>query len=312
MTTLIGVRAPWDDVLALSHSFDEEESWKTSFPIADTFKGEVTDPQSLHKYLYTHGNPINATDPTGMSELLGTMMTIGSIGIFAALNVISFPNVANAPDPSDWTQPDASADMAGAAVIEVLLAKPFQIGFSLLAKPVEAIGNRLFSGLRKDVGNVLIGVGGEIAAMSGKVTVMLKGGLRDKAYDVFRRAAQIAGRNIDDLAKGVGSHSREGIPAFVSQEMFNGVPAMLTSLPEKLLREGLPETQLLHALHEVVHLIDIREMGYAAFKRLWDARPKEVERETEMKAWKLLTETFGENIPAATEVAHREVLEFLR
>jgi len=36
----------------------------------DPFSGSPVDPQSLHKYLYCHANPINATDPSG-KELLG-------------------------------------------------------------------------------------------------------------------------------------------------------------------------------------------------------------------------------------------------
>ncbi|MGL6196748.1 MAG: RHS repeat domain-containing protein [Thermoguttaceae bacterium] len=31
----------------------------------DPFFGNLSDPQSLHKYLYTHGDPVNGIDPTG-------------------------------------------------------------------------------------------------------------------------------------------------------------------------------------------------------------------------------------------------------
>jgi RHS repeat-associated protein len=40
----------------------------------DSFAGNMQDPQSLHKYLYTHDDPIAGTDPTGK-------MTLGSIQI---------------------------------------------------------------------------------------------------------------------------------------------------------------------------------------------------------------------------------------
>ncbi|MEX2316268.1 MAG: RHS repeat-associated core domain-containing protein [Pirellulales bacterium] len=32
----------------------------------DPFAGNVSDPQSLHKYLYAHSNPVNGVDPSGM------------------------------------------------------------------------------------------------------------------------------------------------------------------------------------------------------------------------------------------------------
>lgn len=44
----------------------------------DTFAGHIRDPLSLHKYLYTHANPINNLDPSGQ-ESLGSI-SAGSIG----------------------------------------------------------------------------------------------------------------------------------------------------------------------------------------------------------------------------------------
>jgi len=39
------------------------------FTERDLFKGFLTDPISLHKYLYTHANPVNESDPTGLLSL---------------------------------------------------------------------------------------------------------------------------------------------------------------------------------------------------------------------------------------------------
>ena len=38
----------------------------------DPFVGNTRDPLSLHKYLYTHGNPINSVDPSGLMRQRGT------------------------------------------------------------------------------------------------------------------------------------------------------------------------------------------------------------------------------------------------
>jgi hypothetical protein len=43
----------------------------------------LTDPQSLHKYLYTHADPVNGIDPTGevaIFYLLGMMLGGALIG----------------------------------------------------------------------------------------------------------------------------------------------------------------------------------------------------------------------------------------
>ena len=39
----------------------------------DPYSGNLQDPQSLHKYLYCHNNPINAIDPSGEMTLVGTL-----------------------------------------------------------------------------------------------------------------------------------------------------------------------------------------------------------------------------------------------
>ena len=71
------------------------DSLSGRFNRMDPFTGSNQDPQSLHKYLYAHCNPINGADPTGMMSLSSTIMTIGimssitSIYNFAVLGYTS-------------------------------------------------------------------------------------------------------------------------------------------------------------------------------------------------------------------------------
>ncbi|MCO6457921.1 MAG: RHS repeat-associated core domain-containing protein, partial [Pirellulaceae bacterium] len=53
----------------------------------DPFAGNSQDPQSYHKYLYTHGDPVNGIDPTGLYALNGLMSGIGTRLRMAAQNV---------------------------------------------------------------------------------------------------------------------------------------------------------------------------------------------------------------------------------
>ena len=50
------------------------------FVSTDTFEGSQSDPLSLHKYLYCHGNPINGTDPSGHEFSLMGLNVSQSIG----------------------------------------------------------------------------------------------------------------------------------------------------------------------------------------------------------------------------------------
>ena len=54
----------------------------------DPFAGNQNDPLSLHKYLYTHGNPVMGIDPTGL-------FTITELLTSATTNVVNFLNLAH-------------------------------------------------------------------------------------------------------------------------------------------------------------------------------------------------------------------------
>ncbi|MEZ6044193.1 MAG: putative Ig domain-containing protein [Planctomycetaceae bacterium] len=43
----------------------------------DPFFGDLYDPQILHKYLYTHGDPVNGIDPSGLFSLTETLVGMG-------------------------------------------------------------------------------------------------------------------------------------------------------------------------------------------------------------------------------------------
>jgi RHS repeat-associated protein len=54
-----------------------------TFNRLDPFAGNFQDPQSLHKYLYTHGDPVNNIDPSGLEFTLTGLLTSTTIGAVA-------------------------------------------------------------------------------------------------------------------------------------------------------------------------------------------------------------------------------------
>ena len=61
------------------------------FNRTDPFAGSPQDPQSLHKYLYCHNNPVNNIDPSGQFSIPSLMTTISNIGTLIS---ISMPVIA--------------------------------------------------------------------------------------------------------------------------------------------------------------------------------------------------------------------------
>ncbi|MBN2590257.1 MAG: hypothetical protein JXA96_10380, partial [Sedimentisphaerales bacterium] len=51
------------------------------FNRADDFAGNNYDPQSLHKYLYCHANPVNGVDPSGMISIGGIVDVVTTFAI---------------------------------------------------------------------------------------------------------------------------------------------------------------------------------------------------------------------------------------
>jgi RHS repeat-associated protein len=67
----------------------------------DPYAGNNEDPQSLHKYLYCHANPVNEIDPSGMMEFSFTGLTI-SMAIGATIGAIIGGVYAHYTNQSVW------------------------------------------------------------------------------------------------------------------------------------------------------------------------------------------------------------------
>jgi RHS repeat-associated protein len=57
-----------------------------SFNRLDPFAGNLKDPRSFHKYLYTHGNPVLGRDPSGEWSLGGAMVGMGIGATLGGMN----------------------------------------------------------------------------------------------------------------------------------------------------------------------------------------------------------------------------------
>ncbi len=59
----------------------------------DPFRGNTEDPQSLHKYVYAHANPVNNTDPTGKFTLQELYVAIVIVAVVAVTGMTIYNGV---------------------------------------------------------------------------------------------------------------------------------------------------------------------------------------------------------------------------
>ncbi len=99
------------------------------FHTLDTFEGRNVDPQTLHKYLYAHGNPVFGFDPSGYQAVSINDMAIGVAiaGSLALLAVPSFLDSLHHVGESliTWAVGAAVDGVTSAITTAVLLAHAF-------------------------------------------------------------------------------------------------------------------------------------------------------------------------------------------
>jgi RHS repeat-associated protein len=102
------------------------------FTQMDRFDGDMMQPLSLNRYGYTHGNPVNAIDPSGMFSLLGSFSDFGAEASYRRLEMAQvtsfFARVASVA---------GTAGKSGANSLNSKIALLFVAGY-LLTLAIEA------------------------------------------------------------------------------------------------------------------------------------------------------------------------------
>src|SRR5690606_26863403 len=77
----------------------------------DPFAGNMSDPISLHKYLYAHASPTMGFDPSGLFTLKQLAITTGIIGIIAGISTLTFKSITTTNYAVN-TSPPTTSDIA--------------------------------------------------------------------------------------------------------------------------------------------------------------------------------------------------------
>jgi RHS repeat-associated protein len=107
-----------------------------SFLSLDTFHGSLSEPISLHKYLYANADPVNKLDPTGMFSLLEMSAVAAVIGILILVGITVHTNLKN------------YLPSAGHRIDKQARIKPFYVKNSSWGKNHDEMENQLWEARR--------------------------------------------------------------------------------------------------------------------------------------------------------------------
>jgi len=92
----------------------------------DPYSGNTHDPQSLHKYLYCHANPINGIDPSGQFSITNISVTIGIMA--AILPIANMAAVSFLPDIQGTKNNPPSAYVVSISLGAIIRVGPLLTG----------------------------------------------------------------------------------------------------------------------------------------------------------------------------------------
>ena len=72
------------------------------FQTMDTYEGSPQDPQSLHKYVYCNGDPVNNSDPSGNFAITEALGSLAIFNLLAQITIASPTPTATPTSVSNW------------------------------------------------------------------------------------------------------------------------------------------------------------------------------------------------------------------
>jgi len=108
------------------------------FLTRDSYEGSTSDPATLHKYVYTHNDPVNNWDPSGESLLMNVMITVAIIAILSTIVAVM---------AGDWKAGVQFGLYMGAAVAMLAVAFTVNLGpAALFMGLLQAIAQMIIDG----------------------------------------------------------------------------------------------------------------------------------------------------------------------
>ena len=168
----------------------------------DPFAGNMQDPQSLHKYAYVHGDPIQGVDPTGM--FLGSVGSLGAIGIAMEMHIGTLTQGALTITTLN-TIGDAGMQIRRMG-IAMIASGDIEGGFALydLGGSIFGMAVQVIDTANNAIDMFSLGIA-SVGILSSAYKFLSKGGLR-KVGQAFRNLSKLseAGRSATSFAADLG------------------------------------------------------------------------------------------------------------
>ncbi|MEG4506100.1 putative Ig domain-containing protein [Microcoleus sp. F6_B4] len=114
------------------------DEYRGRFTAQDPFEGWMSDPMSLHNYLYAHGNPVNAIDPSGLFATTADYLNlIFAAGALAAIGQVTLNTVFTFKEgtPNEFPPAPPPFPIPRPSEPEILINKPPADGFPPSPEP---------------------------------------------------------------------------------------------------------------------------------------------------------------------------------
>ncbi|HBJ33988.1 MAG TPA: hypothetical protein DDZ51_04325 [Planctomycetaceae bacterium] len=232
----------------------------------DPFAGDMQDPQSLHKYAYVHGDPVQGVDPTGLFNMPSMQVSLGiGIGIAGTIGVAVGYTSKN--DGGFWQSiiPGFGAGRGlGKAIAE---GDPLGIGINAVFLALDLLTVGGWSAMVKGAsGPVLKHVSREtIEALYRSVTNVA----RDPQFITRAVRAGVDAAHIERLIPAIDKYVRNGKFGISESRFVNWTDEDLFALTEKASKSwSIIAHELTHVLDGVRNPRLLREGGATALETM--------------------------------------------
>ncbi|HTJ01007.1 MAG TPA: PKD domain-containing protein [Dongiaceae bacterium] len=189
------------------------------FTTMDSYEGSPQDPQSLHKYTYCTGDPVNYHDPSGHQDLAEVMVDVAIVGILVGIAIGSVSAWKGGSFSPDSALFGISASISGQGIgasSAVSIANSISSIFGAAASNAGTIGTNIYGLALGSLSTPALMLGNGLSFNVGKETLFTTGDRKVSGWYYFGPGLSISEGFTTALAASVNIYAGVcwGVPEF--------------------------------------------------------------------------------------------------